>query len=201
MDERSELDALAAKCRQLASRLTHAKARTSLLSSLTITSIERELNHRRCIAMPTTDSLSADALTQGQIDCLLLVSNHFTSKEIASRLGISRHTVDQRVRVAMRTLGVKRRGDAARIVVERYGPAFQWGKNSPEPFVLPSRPAHRPTSPNRPLLPFATRLHPRNEMSAALRLAWIAAIAMAAAGSAGMCLAGLESLSHLAAHR
>src|SRR4051794_25872036 len=41
---------------------------------------------RRCIAMPATDSLFADALTQGQIDCLLLVSNHFTSKEIASRL-------------------------------------------------------------------------------------------------------------------
>lgn len=149
--------------------------------------------------MPTTDSLSADSLTQGQIDCLLLVSQHFTSKEIASRLGISRHTVDQRVRVAMRALGVKRRGEAARIVVERYGPAFQWGTNSPEPFVLPSARAHRPTAPNSPPLPFATRLRPRNEMSVALRLVWIVAIGMGAAASAGTYLAGLESVSRLLA--
>jgi DNA-binding CsgD family transcriptional regulator len=45
--------------------------------------------------------------------------------------------------------------------------------------------------------PFATRSNPRNEMSVGQRLFWIAAIAMGAAFSAGMYLAGLESLARL----
>ena len=46
-------------------------------------------------------------------------------------------------------------------------------------------------------LPFATRSHPSNEMSVGLRLAWIVLIAMGATFSAGMYLAGLESLSRM----
>ena len=46
-------------------------------------------------------------------------------------------------------------------------------------------------------LPFATRSHPSNEMSVGLRLLWIVLIAMGAAFSAGMYLAGLESLSRM----
>ena len=45
--------------------------------------------------------------------------------------------------------------------------------------------------------PFATRSNPRNEMSVGQRLFWIAAIAIGAAFSAGMYLAGLESLARL----
>ncbi len=45
--------------------------------------------------------------------------------------------------------------------------------------------------------PFATRSNPRNEMSVGQRLLWIAVIAIGAAFSAGMYLAGLESLSRL----
>jgi DNA-binding CsgD family transcriptional regulator len=45
--------------------------------------------------------------------------------------------------------------------------------------------------------PFATRSNPRNEMSVGQRLFWIAAIAIGAAFSAGMYLAGLESLVRL----
>jgi hypothetical protein len=45
--------------------------------------------------------------------------------------------------------------------------------------------------------PFATRSNPRNEMSVGQRLFWIAAIAIGAAFSAGIYLAGLESLSRL----
>ena len=37
-------------------------------------------------------------LSQGQLDCLLLVDQHLSSKEIAGELGISSHTVDQRIR-------------------------------------------------------------------------------------------------------
>ena len=45
--------------------------------------------------------------------------------------------------------------------------------------------------------PFATRSNPRNEMSIGQRLFWIAAIGAGAAFSAGMYLAGLESLARL----
>ena len=46
-------------------------------------------------------------------------------------------------------------------------------------------------------LPFATRSRPSNEMSVGLRLVWIVLIAMGATFSAGMYLAGLESLSRM----
>jgi DNA-binding CsgD family transcriptional regulator len=52
-------------------------------------------------------------LTAGQRACLELVDDHATSKEIALRLGISRHTVDARLRQAMQTLGVASRREAA----------------------------------------------------------------------------------------
>ena len=45
-------------------------------------------------------------LTTGQRECLDLVDDHATSKEIARQLGISRHTVDARLRAAIQTLGV-----------------------------------------------------------------------------------------------
>ncbi|HVF83406.1 MAG TPA: hypothetical protein VM913_04455 [Sphingomicrobium sp.] len=55
------------------------------------------------------------------------------------------------------------------------------------------------TVPSRsPLAPWSTQSHPRNEMSVGQRLLWIAVIAMGASFSAGMYLAGLESLARLA---
>lgn len=45
--------------------------------------------------------------------------------------------------------------------------------------------------------PFASRRAPSNEMSVGMRLFWIAAIAIGAAFSAGIYLAGLESLARL----
>lgn len=52
-------------------------------------------------------------LTAGQRECLDLVDDHATSKEIARQLGISRHTVDARLRGAIQTLGVSSRREAA----------------------------------------------------------------------------------------
>ena len=56
---------------------------------------------------------SIDLLSAGQRDCLRLVYQHKSSKEIARELDISPHTVDQRLRVAMRKLGVNNRKKAA----------------------------------------------------------------------------------------
>lgn len=57
-------------------------------------------------------------LTDGQRDCLRLVYRHMTSKDIARALDISPHTVDMRLRTAMKTLAVASRIDAARLLVE-----------------------------------------------------------------------------------
>lgn len=58
------------------------------------------------------------ALTDGQRDCLRLVYNHMTSKDIARTLGVSPHTVDMRLRLAMKALSVGSRIEAARLLVQ-----------------------------------------------------------------------------------
>lgn len=167
-------------------------------------------------------------LSPGQIECLLLVDRHHSSKEIAVRLGISPHTVDQRIRGALEKLGVERRGEAARMVAAALSPddptyqrlihqpphidpdhgngqqegtvrtqirhADRAGEASP-PDVITEQRSLGLGSPLQ--LPFATRSQPSNEMSVGLRLAWIVLIAMGATFSAGMYLAGLESLSRM----
>src|SRR4051794_17901788 len=163
-------------------------------------------------------------LSAGQLDCLQLVDQHLSSKEIAAELNISPHTVDQRVRQALSILGVERRTQAARIVAQvkepyqrlihqsPYIPASEQtghpeaavgiqirhadraGKIGEAGFITEQRPVSFRSSLQ---LPFATRSNPRNEMSVGQRLFWIAAIAIGAAFSAGMYLAGLESLARL----
>ena len=162
-------------------------------------------------------------LNAGQLDCLLMVNQHLSSKEIANELGISPHTVDQRIRQALHILGVERRTQAARIVARHHGPyqrlihqsphietaadashpdaairlqirhADRAGRALDAGFKTEQRPAERPFL----QLPFATRSNPRNEMSVGQRLFWIAMIAIGATFSAGMYLAGLESLGRL----
>jgi DNA-binding CsgD family transcriptional regulator len=163
-------------------------------------------------------------LSSGQLACLQLVDQHLSSKEIAQELGISPHTVDQRMRGALHILGVDRRSQAARMVAQAAGPYQRLIHQSPhiehdaaidEPggaisyqirhtdraggtghsgFDTEQRSGQIWSS--LPL-PFATRSNPRNEMSVGLRLLWIVLIAMGATFSAGMYLAGLESLSRL----
>ncbi len=62
-------------------------------------------------------------LSDGQRDCLRLVYGHMTSKDIARALKVSPHTVDMRLRTAMRTLDVGSRIDAARTLVSFEGTA------------------------------------------------------------------------------
>ena len=163
-------------------------------------------------------------LSVGQLDCLRLVNEHLSSKEIAATLAISPHTVDQRIRGALQILGVERRSQAARIVA-RYGgeyqrlihqsPHIEGQHHSDHPDAAISyqiRHADRAgeaegagfrteqravTFAPSLQLPFATRRNPRNEMNVGQRLFWIAMIAIGAAFSAGMYLAGLESLARL----
>jgi len=167
-----------------------------------------------------------DKLSDRQLDCLRLVAQHLSSKEIAAELGISSHTVDQRIRGALQVLGVERRTQAARIVIDEAGPYQRLIHQSPYIAAAPAagqqdgaishqiRHADRARGAGEtglhteqssllrsPLvLPFATRSHPRNEMSVGQRLTWIVIIAIGATFSAGMYLAGLESLSRMLGH-
>lgn len=168
-------------------------------------------------------------LNDGQRQCLAMVDQHLSSKEIALKLGISSHTVDQRVRLSLTILGVEKRGEAARMVASvmrsSHDPAYQRlidqppyidatsarehqeeavgqqirqidraGETSLDGLDTEPRPAKRWAS--LPL-PIATRSQPANEMSVGIRLLWIVLIAAGAAFSAGMYLAGLESLSRM----
>ena len=144
-----------------------------------------------------------ERLTPGQIDCLLLVQQNLTSKEIAPQLGISPHTVDQRIRGALRILGCKRRAQAAQLVASRVVPAvlFQWQSSVAEPFVEYQKPPFRLEISTQFPLPFATKHSPRNELSIPVRLLWIVVIACGAALSMGVYLAGLESLARLLSNR
>jgi DNA-binding CsgD family transcriptional regulator len=169
-------------------------------------------------------ALRVARLTPAQLDCLRLVDQHLNSKEIAAELGISPHTVDQRIRQSLQILAVERRAQAARIVAQYCGPyqrlihqspyieaegeeehpegavsnqirhADRAGKAGRPGFLTEQRPASFWSSLQPP---FATRSNPRNEMSVGQRLFWIVAIATGAAFSAGMYLAGLESLARL----
>ena len=168
----------------------------------------------------------AATLPEHQRVCLRMVLEHKSSKEIALELGISPHTVDQRVKSAMQTLGVGSRVAAARLLAEHEGAAYQ-------PLVyqhldladLPKAgPAQatrgdgggmnrRPTVVREERAPFITsvRSHPWpvelplrskggrfNDLTAWQRLGWVFAIMMAVALSTGMFLAGTNALTDLA---
>ena len=182
-------------------------------------------------AFDMADSSDSDAdlaarvarLSPGQLDCLRLVDQHLSSKEIAVALNISPHTVDQRLRGALQILKVERRTQAARLVAQATGPYQRLIHQPPHIEGNPAdgqpdgavgkqiRHADRAgesggTGLNTEQssvslaslpLPFATRSNPRNEMSAGSRLLWIVLIAIGTAFSAGMFLAGLESLARL----
>ena len=164
-------------------------------------------------------------LTPAQLECLHLVNEHLSSKEIAARLGISSHTVDQRIRGSLQTLGVERRSQAARLVA-KYSDEYQRLIHQSPYIETASRSGNQGGADSNQIrhagragetrggssfqteqrsgqswsslqLPFATRSHPSNEMSVGQKLLWIVIIATAAAFSAGMYLAGLESLARL----
>jgi len=167
-----------------------------------------------------------ERLSEGQLQVLRLVDQHLNSKEIAAELGISSHTVDQRIRGAIRVLGVSRRQEAARLVAQMqpyqrliHQPPhidLSSGSGDQDPAIsfqirhadraggagLVGLDTEQGTVASRSFLvpPWSTRRNPRNEMSMGQRLLWILVIAMGASFSAGMYLAGLESLARLAGH-
>lgn len=166
-------------------------------------------------------------LTDKQRDCLRLVLMHRSSKEIARELGIGADAVDQRVKTAMRTLGVDSRVEAARILAESEGTQpYQRFVYQPSDVVPPAAPAMfgpaaiggdgtqaqaglavREEQALFRALPWQTsgtlafRLPAegkgRNELSAWQRAGWIVAIAIGTAIGFGAFLSGLQALGQL----
>jgi DNA-binding CsgD family transcriptional regulator len=79
-------------------------------------------------------------LSEGQRACLRRVLMHMSSKDIARELDISPHTVDQRLRVAMQTLGVANRFEAARILAQFERPELYQPPLYQAPYVAPIPP-------------------------------------------------------------
>lgn len=182
--------------------------------------------HGLGIDRPMKSDKGIDRLTPGQLECLALVYQHLSSKEIAVELGISSHTVDQRIRQALHHLGVERRSEAARIAAAAglLAPYQRLIHQPPhiDPAPIPGESdaavSHQIRHADRAggtgslgdmteqtsvgflsslPLPIATRSRPRNEMSIGLRLMWIVVISLGSIFAVGMYLAGLESLARL----
>ena len=166
-----------------------------------------------------------ERLTEKQRECLRLVWRHQESKDIARALGISPHSVDGRIKTAMRALGVEDRYEAARLLVQaeaesidqrliyppsdvHVGPhpapspfSFEPGERRAEHLVVEEPQAAFQLSPGydaswfKPPLP--TNGRRANDLNVAARLFWVVIIAIGAALSFGVLATGLEALSRL----
>jgi DNA-binding CsgD family transcriptional regulator len=166
-------------------------------------------------------------LTEGQRDVLRMVNRHMETKEIARELGISPDGVNQRIKAAMRTLGVNKRRDAALLLAEVEG------RDPYQPLVYPPRdiafagdPAtfspstesgreYGPASigamreeqaafqavpqlrSGRFQLPLPLRGGRPNDLNTLQRLGWIFGLMLMIAFAFGVFLAGMEALSRL----
>lgn len=164
-------------------------------------------------------------LTEKQRECLRLVWRHRESKEIARDLGISPHSVDGRIKTAMRALGVDDRYEAARLlaIFEGHGtdqpPVYQPSDVPDRPMFTPSlsslnadgrtagplvleeaQAAYHLSPTPGPMFapPLPTKGRPKNDLSASIRLFWVVLVAIGAAIAFGALAAGLEALSRLA---
>ncbi|HYJ30068.1 MAG TPA: helix-turn-helix transcriptional regulator [Allosphingosinicella sp.] len=134
------------------------------------------------------DSRAAANLSEGQRECLRMVLRHMSSKEIARALGISRHTVDQRLRLAMKTLGAASRVDAARAFAAHEG-AEAYQPSVHQSLRLDPAPAADP--------PVASRTREADDDGGLRRLGWIMGIAAATAVFLGALFIALNALSEL----
>jgi len=140
-------------------------------------------------------------LSDRELRCLVLVVEHLSSKEIAVRLGISPHTVDQHVRRALHRLGTPTRREAARWLRQTHERNFTDWRERKQLQKLESSERIEPASatqwPARIRLPLSTARHPRNTMGVGVRLMWILAIAVTAMASSLVYFAGLEGITGL----
>ena len=166
-------------------------------------------------------------LTDGQRTCLRLVLMHLSSKDIARELGISPHTVDQRLKAAARILSVDSRVEAARMLALREGGGTYRPLVYQSPDIAgpgPEVPLHVLVdhgvaeghsgramredqaafdlafrhSPTTMTLPLPIRGTRPDDLRPLQRLGWAVAIMFGVALTFGVFVAGVEALSRLA---
>ena len=165
------------------------------------------------------------SLTESQRTYLRMVFQHKSSKEIAQMLGISAHTVDKRIKEAMRILDVGSRVEAARMLAAAESEAdCPLGPQSPDLAIPPvlatlaaqesQRAEERVASPGvmvgeelhvfralslRPRipLPVPTAERPENNLTALQRLGWTIGLIIGLALATGILLSGLTALGTL----
>ena len=168
-----------------------------------------------------------ERLTDKQRECLRMVYRHMETKEIARALGLSPDGVTQRIKTAMKTLGVDRRRDAARILADAegltpypshvyqprdialapepamFGASTEGGRQYGTARVEAMREEQSPfeTTPSLRLrglqLPLPIRGGRPHDLNSWQRLGWILAVMLMIAFMFGVFLAGLEALTRL----
>jgi DNA-binding CsgD family transcriptional regulator len=153
-----------------------------------------------------------ERLTEKQKECLRLVLRRNSSKEIASELGISPHTVDARLKGALKTLGTTSRFEAARMLAQYEvthirGLAYQL-PNLPNQHEIGDFPVLGENWPEREadaerikgitwgwLFPLPTASQPVASFTPAQKLASVIVIVMATVFIMGSLLTSYEALS------
>ncbi|ATE65350.1 helix-turn-helix domain-containing protein [Rhizorhabdus dicambivorans] len=166
-----------------------------------------------------------NSLTDSQRSYLRLVLQHKSSKEIAQQLGISAHTVDKRIKEAMRILDVGTRVEAAKILaMAESGAVSPLGPQSPDLAIPQISVTSGATGTQgneagaassgvmvgeeqlafgshpvpRPFpLPFPTGDRPHNNLSFLQRLGWTIGLIIGLALATGILLSGLTALGTL----
>ena len=135
--------------------------------------------------MPTTIQHQTEALTARQKECLLLLKDGMTSKQIARELGISPRTVDQHIAVALESLGVRSRLEAISILHEQellestksIPPSWMPDRPAPADLIRKPPPVPRPKKFGRPPATLGPLFPPiggsANTASTGVRIAWM----------------------------
>jgi len=147
-----------------------------------------------------------ERLTPRQRECLRLVFERQTSKEIAVVTGLAIGTIDTYIAEAIATLGARNRRHAAEILhlAETQGDNTAPSKVEFDPTGVPNPAApappgrHGSPSPHwRWLLPIRPTGAADNDLAVLIRLAWIPAIAILLAIGFGAVVGGLGVLSDI----
>lgn len=137
----------------------------------------------------------SESLTPRQVECLRLVWERRTSKEIAAELGLSKGTVDTYIFEAVAVLGARNRREAAAMLFDAApdatprSPASGTPEKSPltkfnlnsagvSPPLADAPPAAPSTKVSAPIRPWATDDRPLNLMPLWQILGWMVAIAI-----------------------
>jgi DNA-binding CsgD family transcriptional regulator len=130
--------------------------------------------------------LKLSLLTPQERECLRLVAQQRSSKEIATALGISKASVDTYCNRARAKLGVASRRDAAQLVLTR---------ETSEPAAEPATAPPDATARSERTMATIALLPPISSLGTGTRLAIIMGGAVVLALAFGMLVSGLQSLN------